>query len=220
MNLSEPELKDESRNQKSEPQTERRVVIESRELGKVFTSSFSGRKRWALKGLNLQVYEGEFFGFLVPNGAGKSTTIKLIMGLLIPSVGSIRVFGTPPEDPTSRAHVGFLPENPNFYDCLKLGEFLRLCASLSSVMGKRQIERRVAESLFLTGLVDQENVQLRKFSKGMLQRAGLAQAMVGNPRLLVLDEPMSGLDPIGRRSFATSYCVSRRKGKRCSSVPT
>ncbi|MBN1503436.1 MAG: ABC transporter ATP-binding protein [Candidatus Eisenbacteria bacterium] len=195
-----------------EPQAERRVVVRAVNLGKVFTSSFTARKKWAVRGLNLEVFEKEVFGFLGPNGAGKTTTIKLLLGLLRPTYGSIEIFGTGPASPASRAQVGFLPENPSFYDYLKLGEFLRLCASLSGLRRRREVERRVAESLFVSGLIDHEDVQMRKFSKGMLQRAGLAQALVNNPRLLILDEPMSGLDPIGRKEFRDSIVRARENG--------
>jgi ABC-2 type transport system ATP-binding protein len=192
---------------------ERRIVVETQGLVKVFTSSFTRRKKWALRGLNLQVYEGEVFGFLGPNGAGKTTTMKLMLGLLLPTSGTIKVFGMSPDEPESRRDVGFLPENPNFYDCLTLGEFLRLCAALSGITGKREVERRMAESLFLSRLVEEENIQLRKFSKGMLQRVGLAQALINNPRLLILDEPLSGLDPIGRKEFRDAILRLKEEGK-------
>jgi ABC-2 type transport system ATP-binding protein len=192
---------------------ERRIVVEAQGLVKVFTSSFTRRKKWALRGLNLHVYEGEVFGFLGPNGAGKTTTMKLMVGLLLPTSGTIKVFGMSPDAPDSRREVGFLPENPSFYDCLTVGEFLRLCAALSGVTGKREVERRMAESLFLSRLVEEENVQLRKFSKGMLQRVGLAQALVNNPRLLILDEPLSGLDPIGRKEFRDAILRLKEEGR-------
>lgn len=195
------------------PETERRVVLKTENLGKVFTSSLTMRKKWAVRAVNLEVFEGEVFGFLGPNGAGKTTTIKLLLGLLRPTHGSIEVFGESPTRPGSRDRVGFLPENPNFYDCLKLGEFLRLCASLSGIKGRREVERRVAESLFMSGLVEQEDLQLRKFSKGMLQRAGLAQAIINDPSLLILDEPMSGLDPVGRKEFRDAILRFKAEGK-------
>lgn len=192
---------------------DRRVVVEAQGLVKVFTSSFTRKKKWALRGLNLQVYEGEVFGFLGPNGAGKTTTMKLMLGLLLPTAGTITVFGMRPTQPASRRHVGFLPESPNFYDCLTLGEFLRLCAALSGITDKRKVERRMAESLFLSSLVEEENTQLRKFSKGMLQRVGLAQAVINNPKLLILDEPLSGLDPIGRKEFRDAILRVKEEGK-------
>jgi len=196
----------------TESRGERRVVVRAVNLGKVFTSSFSARKKWAVRGLNLEVFEKEVLGFLGPNGAGKTTTIKLLLGLLRPTYGSIELFGTDPASPASRTQVGFLPENPSFYDYLKLGEFLRLCAALSGLRRGRDLERRVAESLFISGLIEHENVQMRKFSKGMLQRAGLAQALINNPRLLILDEPMSGLDPLGRKEFRDSIVRARENG--------
>lgn len=196
-----------------ESEGERRVVVRAVNLGKVFTSSFTARKKWAVRGLNLEVFEKEVFGFLGPNGAGKTTTIKLLLGLLRPTYGSIEIFGTSPASPASRTQVGFLPENPSFYDYLKLGEFLRLCAALSGIRGKREVERRVAESLFVSGLIEHEDVQMRKFSKGMLQRAGLAQALINNPKLLILDEPMSGLDPVGRKEFRDAIVRAREDGR-------
>ncbi|MCX5801103.1 MAG: ABC transporter ATP-binding protein [Candidatus Eisenbacteria bacterium] len=192
---------------------ERRVAIEARGLVKVFTSPFTRQKKWALRGLNLQVYEGEVFGFLGPNGAGKTTTMKLMLGLLLPTSGTITLFGMDPGDPASRREVGFLPENPSFYDCLTLGEFLRLCAALSGITSKREMERRMAESLFISRLVKEENTRLRKFSKGMLQRVGLAQALINNPKLVVLDEPLSGLDPIGRKEFRDAILGLKQEGK-------
>jgi len=194
-------------------QDDRRVVVEASSLGKVFTGSFTRRKKWALRRLDLRVYEGEIFGFLGPNGAGKTTTMKLMLGLLLPTSGSITVFGMKPTDPRSRRQVGFLPENPSFYDCVTLGEFLRLCASLTGITSRRQVERRMAESLFLSRLVEEERTQLRKFSKGMLQRVGLAQALINNPRLVILDEPLSGLDPIGRKEFRDTILQLKREGR-------
>ena len=195
------------------PVSEKRVVIEARELGKVFASSFTQRKSWAVKGLSLDVYQGEVFGFLGPNGAGKTTTIKLMLGLLSPTAGTIKIFGMKPGEPAARREVGFLPENPSFYDCLSLGEFLRLGAALSGITTKREVDRRVAESLFMSRLVEEEGTRLRKFSKGMLQRAGLAQALINDPKLLVFDEPLSGLDPIGRKEVRDTIVRLREEGK-------
>jgi ABC-2 type transport system ATP-binding protein len=211
---NEPESSfQEPREPAADPHVERRVVIRAANVGKVFTSSFTAKKRWAVRDLNLEVFEREVFGFLGPNGAGKTTTIKLLLGLLRPTHGSIEIFGTNPADPASRGQVGFLPENPSFYDYLRLGEFLRLCATLSGVTGRRDVERRVAEVLFVSGLVEHEDVQLRKFSKGMLQRTGFAQALIGNPKLLILDEPMSGLDPMGRKEFRDAMVRAREDGR-------
>ncbi len=213
MNGGALKLKEELSEETTPPASERRVVIEARNLGKVFTGSFTQRKKWAVRGLDLNVYEGEVFGFLGPNGAGKTTTTKLMLGLLSPTAGTIKVFGMEPSQPAARAHVGFLPENPSFYDRLTLGEFLRLGAALSGIGGKREVGRRVAESLFLSRLVEEEGTRLRKFSKGMLQRAGLAQALISDPKLLVLDEPLSGLDPIGRKEVRDTIVRLREEGK-------
>jgi ABC-2 type transport system ATP-binding protein len=213
MSADAEKLNERLRGEARPPEAERRVAIEVRELGKVFTSSFTQRKKWVVKKLDLDVYEGEVFGFLGPNGAGKTTTIKLMLGLLSPTAGTIRLFGMEPSEPAARRRVGFLPENPSFYDCLSLGEFLRLGAALSGLTAKREVERRVAESLFLSRLVEEENTKLRKFSKGMLQRAGLAQALIGDPKLLILDEPLSGLDPIGRKEIRDAIVRLREEGK-------
>jgi ABC-2 type transport system ATP-binding protein len=213
MNGAALKFKEQSGEQTARPASERRVVIEARNLGKVFTSSFTQRKKWAVRDLDLEVYEGEVFGFLGPNGAGKTTTTKLMLGLLSPTAGTIEVFGMKPSEPAARMHVGFLPENPSFYDRLTLGEFLRLGAALSGISAKRQVERRVAESLFLSRLVEEEGTRLRRFSKGMLQRAGLAQALINDPKLLILDEPLSGLDPIGRKEVRDTIVRLREEGK-------
>ena len=213
MNRSAAKLDEDLVKETAPPASERRVVIEARDLGKVFTSSFTQRKKWAVKDLDLDVYEGEVFGFLGPNGAGKTTTTKLMIGLLSPTAGTIKIFGMRPAEPAARSHVGFLPENPSFYDCVTLGEFLRLGAALSGITAKREIERRVAESLFLSRLVDDEDTRLRKFSKGMLQRAGLAQALINDPKLLILDEPLSGLDPIGRKEVRDAMVRLKEEGK-------
>lgn len=166
----------------------------------------------ALLPLHLQVEEGEIFGFLGPNGAGKTTTLKMLMGLVFPSGGSARILGREWTDPEVKAQIGFLPEHPYFYDYLTAHELLNYYGQLSGVPAKDR-RRRIEEVLQRVGLTDVKGVQLRKFSKGMLQRAGIAQAILHNPKLVFLDEPMSGLDPLGRREVRDLIQQLKQDGK-------
>jgi ABC-2 type transport system ATP-binding protein len=152
----------------------------------------------AVKGLTLQVTRGEVFGFLGPNGAGKTTSIKMLLGLVAPTSGSAQLLGWPLSDRAVRAKIGFLPEHFRFHDWLTAGEFLRLHGQLYG-MRPDPLKARLAELLELVGLAAFRDKQLRTFSKGMLQRVGLAQALLNAPELVFLDEPTSGLDPVGRR---------------------
>ena len=168
-------------------------------LEKTYSVGFWRKKpRCALKPLHLRVEEGEIFGFLGPNGAGKTTTLKILMGLVYPTAGSAQILGMDINDPRMKAQIGFLPEQPYFYDYLTAGELLNYYGQLSGVLAKDR-ERKVREVLERVGLPDVMRVQLRKFSKGMLQRVGIAQAILHDPRIVFFDEPMSGLDPMGRR---------------------
>jgi ABC-2 type transport system ATP-binding protein len=151
----------------------------------------------ALKPFELAVEEGEIFGYLGPNGAGKTTTLKLLMGLIFPSGGHARLLGRDWRDPDVKTQIGFLPEQPYFYDYLTATELLEYYGQLSG-MDRAAQRRRVPEVLERVGMTRAANTQLRKFSKGMLQRVGIAQAIVHDPKLVILDEPMSGLDPMGR----------------------
>jgi len=166
----------------------------------------------ALSPLHLTVEEGEIFGFLGPNGAGKTTTLKLLMGLVFPSSGSARILGREWTDPQVKAQVGFLPEQPYFYDHLTAHELLNYYGQLSGVPGNERA-RRVETTLQRVGLPDVQGVQLRKFSKGMLQRVGIAQAILHDPKLVFLDEPMSGLDPMGRREVRDLMEQLKHEGK-------
>ncbi len=155
-------------------------------------------KNVAVRGLDLQVQKGEVFGFLGPNGAGKTTSIKMLLGLVFPTSGSATIFGHPISDMTIRQRVGFLPEHFRFHDWLTANEFLTFHGRLFNIPPK-MLNKRVEELLELVSLAPFRNHALRTFSKGMLQRIGLAQALLNKPDLIFLDEPTSGLDPIGRR---------------------
>jgi ABC-2 type transport system ATP-binding protein len=170
------------------------------------------RPKRALEPLHLTVEEGEIFGFLGPNGAGKTTTLKLLMGLVFPTAGTARILGHEWTDPTVKAQLGFLPEQPYFYDYLTAHELLDYYGQLSGVPAADR-KRRIPEVLSRVGLSDVKGVQLRKFSKGMLQRAGIAQAILHNPKLVFFDEPMSGLDPIGRREVRDLMEQLQHEGK-------
>jgi ABC-2 type transport system ATP-binding protein len=170
------------------------------------------RPKRALQPLHLTVEEGEVFGYLGPNGAGKTTTLKLLMGLVFPTAGSARILGREWTDPEVKAQIGFLPEQPYFYDYLTAHELLNYYGQLSGVPGKDR-KRRIEEVLSRVGLTDIQGVQLRKFSKGMLQRAGIAQAILHDPKLVFLDEPMSGLDPMGRREVRDLMEQLKHEGK-------
>lgn len=188
-------------------------AIETFELEKTYTVGFWRKHpRCALLPLSLTVEEGEVFGYLGPNGAGKTTTLKLLMGLMFPTAGSARILGLPVDDPRVKAQIGFLPEQPYFYDYLTARELLEYYAQLSGVES-RQCGRRAAAVLERVRLSDVAGVQLRKFSKGMLQRVGIAQAILHDPRVVFLDEPMSGLDPVGRREVRDLIGSLKQEGK-------
>ena len=170
------------------------------------------RLKRALEPLHLTVEQGEIFGFLGPNGAGKTTTLKLLMGLVFPTAGTARILGREWTDPEVKAQIGFLPEQPYFYDYLTAHELLDYYGQLSGVTSADR-KRRIPEVLERVGLAEVKGVQLRKFSKGMLQRAGIAQAILHDPRLIFLDEPMSGLDPIGRREVRDLMEQLKQEGK-------
>src|SRR3954462_2107682 len=189
------------------------LALEIKDLSKTFSVGFwKKRPRCVLKPLTLAVEEGEVFGYLGPNGAGKTTTLKLLMGLVFPTSGSARIFGHPIDDPRAKLNIGFSPEQPYFYDYLTAQELLEYYAQLSGVPANVR-SKRAADSLARVGLKDIERLQLRKFSKGMLQRVALAQAIVHDPKFLLLDEPMSGLDPIGRREVRDLIQELKDQGK-------
>lgn len=181
-------------------------------LSKIYRSGFIPRRRTALQDVTFDVNEGEIFGFLGPNGAGKTTTIKVVVGLLRATAGKVFVYGAPTGSIEAKRRIGFLPENPSFYQYLRGSEFLEFCADLCDV--PREVSRgRIPQLLRMVGLFPAPTVPIRKYSKGMVQRLGLAQAMVNDPALLILDEPLSGLDPIGRKEFRDIILEFRRQGK-------
>ena len=188
------------------------AVVQVENLRKVFRVGFWGKRVIAVDHLSMDVRRGEVFGFLGPNGAGQTTTIKILMGLIYPSGGQARLFGRSVADPAAKAKLGFLPESPYFYDYLSSREFLRFYGHLFGLWGTA-LDKRVDELLEMVGMTHARDLQLRKFSKGMLQRVGIAQALINDPELVVLDEPMSGLDPIGRKEVRDLILRLKESGK-------
>ncbi|NOU08969.1 MAG: ABC transporter ATP-binding protein [Nitrospira sp.] len=187
-------------------------ILKTKGLSKTFKVGFWGRSVTAVHGLELDVRKGEVFGFLGPNGAGKTTTIKMLVGLIYPTSGQAWLFGRPIGDQESKARLGFLPESPYFYDYLTGLEFLQFYGHLFGLRGV-VLGKRIDELLELVGMSHARHLQLRKFSKGMLQRVGIAQALINDPELVVLDEPMSGLDPVGRKEIRDLILQLKESGK-------
>jgi ABC-2 type transport system ATP-binding protein len=188
-------------------------AIETHELSKDYFAGFwRPRPYRALDGLSLSVEQGEVFGFLGPNGAGKTTTLKLLMQLVFPTSGGASILGRPIGDLSVKRRIGYLPENPYFYDHLTAEELLVYFAGLFGLRGVERRER-VARLLDDVGLGAERRMQLRKFSKGMIQRVGLAQALINDPEVVFLDEPMSGLDPLGRRDVRSLILRLRDQGR-------
>jgi ABC-2 type transport system ATP-binding protein len=190
------------------------AIVEIDNLTKDYDVGFwRKRKVRALDGLSLTVNQGEIFGFLGANGAGKTTTLKLLMRLIFPTAGSARILGRDIADISMHGRIGYLPENPYFYDYLTALEFLNFCGQIFG-FSKSERNHRAQELLRRVALDESKwNTQLRKCSKGMLQRVGLAQALVNDPEVVFLDEPMSGLDPIGRREVRDLIAALRQEGK-------
>ncbi len=188
------------------------AAIRIRGLCKSFRGPLGIGRTPAVEGLDLTVEPGEIFGLLGPNGAGKTTTMKLLLGLLRPDSGESLLFGGSVSDPATRARLGYLPENPYFYDYLTAAEFLDFYARLQGIPAAER-RRIVQQTLERVGLAGRDKLALRKFSKGMLQRLGLAQAIQHDPELVILDEPMSGLDPIGRREVRDLILSLKAAGK-------
>ncbi len=187
-------------------------ALEIIDLSKSFKSNFLYKRIGVLSDVNITVKEGTIYGFLGPNGAGKTTTIKCILGLIKPDSGEIKFFGEKSGHIKNMADIGFLPENPYYYDYLTPIETLRLSGKLFS-MKENLIEERSEKIIKLVGLKGRENLLLKKFSKGMLQRIGLGQALINDPKFIILDEPFSGLDPIGRKELRDIIISLKSDGK-------
>jgi ABC-2 type transport system ATP-binding protein len=187
-------------------------LIQVEGLRKTYRQGFWMRRVEAVRGISFRVTQGEAFGFLGPNGAGKTTTIKILMGLMRPTGGQVSLFGLPVPHRRSREKVGFMPENPYIYPYLTPWEFVEACARLSGLRGA-VLRDRVTRVLEQTGILYAATRQVRRLSKGMVQRTGLAAALVADPELLVLDEPMSGLDPGGRKEVRDMILDERRRGR-------
>jgi ABC-2 type transport system ATP-binding protein len=188
-------------------------IVEIENLSKDYEKGFWVKKKIrALDDLSLQVESGQIFGFLGGNGAGKTTTIKILMSLIYPTTGSAKILGEDISNVKMRARIGYCPENPYFYDYLKASELMNYFGELFGLDAARR-KQKTEELLTKVGLEEKDwNRQLRKFSKGMLQRVGLAQALLNDPEIVFLDEPMSGLDPIGRRQVRELIAELRDKG--------
>ncbi len=181
-------------------------------LVKDYTTGFLRKKVRVLKGVSFSVNKGEIFGFVGPNGAGKTTTFKTILGFVPPTSGRVEIMGKPLGDVDVKKHIGYLPENPYFYDYLTGEELLRYMGELHGLNGSG-LTKRVDELLEKVNMSHAKRVQLRKYSKGMLQRVGVAQALINDPEFLILDEPMSGLDPMGQREIRELILEQKKKGK-------
>jgi ABC-2 type transport system ATP-binding protein len=187
-------------------------AIQLHEVEKSFRVSFGVGHRTALNKLSLSVEPGEIYGFLGPNGAGKTTSIKVLTSLLKPDGGTASVFGQSPALEETRRRIGFLPESPVFYDHLTSREFLHFCGRLCG-MDTPAVRRRAGELLERVGLGQAADLQIRRYSKGMNQRVGIAQALIHDPELIILDEPMSGLDPMGRADVRDLIVDLKKQGK-------
>jgi len=188
------------------------MILRTEGLSKTFEVGLGRRRVEAVRDLTLSVAEGEIFGFVGPNGAGKTTTIKMLMGLIHPTRGEGFIFEAPIPTAAAKARIGYLPEHPAYYDFLTGREALSLFARLAGVE-PREARRRCDALLERVGLAAAADRQIRKYSKGMQQRLGIAQALVGDPAFVVLDEPMSGLDPLGRKEMRDLVLELKRQGK-------
>jgi ABC-2 type transport system ATP-binding protein len=188
------------------------VVLRVAGLAKVFRKPFNRKRVTAVRGLSFDVERGEIFGFLGPNGAGKTTTIKMLMGLIAPTAGTMEILGIRAPSAAVMTKVGFLPENPYVYPYLSPREFVTLCGSLSGLRG-RMLRDRVVQVIDRVGVGYAIDRAARSLSKGMLQRIAFAAALVHDPELLVLDEPMSGLDPVGRKEVRDMIVEEKQRGR-------
>ena len=186
-------------------------MIKLENITKWYSKGFIPKKVEILKGVTLTVNKGEVFGYLGPNGAGKTTTIKILLNLLKSDKGSAQINGIDVTNPKSRQSVGYLPEQPCYYDYLTGKEFLDYCGSLFRIQ-KQSLQKKIDELLEKVGLENARNTHLRKYSRGMLQRIGIAQALINDPEVLILDEPLSGLDPHGRKDVLDIIIEQKNKG--------
>lgn len=199
----------------SENVSNRETVVDIYQINKVYTTGFwMNKKIVSLKDCSFQVYKGETFGLLGPNGAGKTTLLKILLGIIRPTSGKALLLGKAIGDQTVKKRLGYLPENAYFYDFLTAWEFLHFIADLFEIP-KQQQKRKILELLDLVGLAKQtaQKKQLRQYSKGMLQRVGMAQALINDPEVVFLDEPMSGLDPMGRYQVREIIESLKEQGK-------
>ena len=187
------------------------AVISFHKISKDYKTGFR-KKKAALRDFSLNIVEGEVFGFLGPNGAGKSTAIKILLNLIFPTAGKARIMGKSVEDKEVRRMVGYLPENPYFYDYLNPIELLSF-AGKTSGMNSRKIVDRTETLLNMVSLWNERKRAIRSYSKGMVQRTGLALALIHDPKIVILDEPMTGLDPIGRRQVIDLILKLKSEGK-------
>ena len=188
------------------------VIIDVKDLFKTYKTPFSRKLVHAVRGVSFEVRRGEAFGFLGPNGAGKTTTIRMLMGLIKPSAGDASLFGMQIGQREATKKLGFLPEAPYFYEYLSVSELLDLAGRLFGISSK--VRRKRGEELIeLVGLKHAAKSPLKSYSKGMMQRAGIAQALINDPELVVFDEPMSGLDPVGRKEVREIILNLRERGK-------
>lgn len=188
------------------------TILEIKDVEQSFRGGFWLQKSKILHGISFSVPEGAIYGFVGANGAGKTTLIHLIVGLRSPTHGSIRLLGSQAISKDARSHLGYLPERPYFYSHLNAEQTLRYFGTLSG-LNRREIADRIPRVLKTVGLSDFRKLDLQNYSKGMLQRIGIAQALIHDPRLLVLDEPMSGLDPLGRKEIRDLICTLAKEGR-------
>ncbi len=187
-------------------------VVHLENVKKIYKTQFPFTKNLALKGINFDVNENEIFGFLGPNGAGKSTTLKIIMGILKPTEGYVKILGDNISSKNVREKIGFLPENPSFYPFLTAYETLFYIGSFFNIE-KNILNDRIKTLLSLVGLERNESSKVGTFSKGMVQRLAVAVSLINDPKILVLDEPMSGLDPLGRKDIKDIILTAKKRGK-------
>jgi ABC-2 type transport system ATP-binding protein len=188
------------------------TVLSVEKLAKTFVKPFTGKKVEAVRGVSFEVRRGQIFGFLGPNGAGKTTTIKMLTGLIFPTKGRATILGDEVPSPEAMGKVGFLPENPYVYPYLTPREFVSLCGRLNG-MGGKHLSAEVERVIDRVGIAYAIDRRVGALSKGMLQRTGLAAALVHSPELLILDEPMSGLDPVGRKEVRDLIVEEARAGR-------